>query len=94
MSANLPVMCSLSDPERRIREATLLARFKSGVIATEGLDDGYSFRLPGDRDWLGLVADLMIAARECCPFRSFYLMAEPQMGAVTLRITGLTARHF
>jgi hypothetical protein len=81
-------MCALSDAEKREREATLLARFKSGVIAAEELDDGYSFRVPGDKDWLALVADLITAERECCPFLTFQLTAEPQMGALTIRITG------
>lgn len=81
-------MCVLSEAEKREREATLLARFRSGVIAAEELDDGYSFRLPGEKDWLALVADLMVAERECCPFLTFQLTAEPQMGGLTLRITG------
>jgi hypothetical protein len=81
-------MCSLSDAEKRDRESTLLARFKSGVLATEELGDGFAFRVPGDKDWLRLVADLMIAERECCPFLTFQLTAEPQRGALTVRITG------
>jgi hypothetical protein len=34
------------------------------------------------------VADLIMAERECCPFLTFQLTAEPKMGALTLRITG------
>jgi len=34
------------------------------------------------------VADLIIAERECCPFLTFELTAEPKMGALTIRITG------
>jgi hypothetical protein len=37
---------------------------------------------------LALVADLIIAERECCPFLRFELTAEPKMRALTLRITG------
>jgi hypothetical protein len=85
---NLPVICQLPDAERREREATLLSRFRSGVESTEELEDGYSFRLPGEKNWLMLVADLMIAERECCPFLRFQLIAEPQMGVLTVRITG------
>jgi len=88
LSINLPVMCSLSDAEKREREATLLTRFKSAVVAVEELGDGYSFRLSGSSEWLALVAELLIAERECCPFLTFQLIAEPQMGAVTVRITG------
>jgi hypothetical protein len=78
----VPVACCLSDAELRKREATLLAEFKSALIATEELPDGYAFRLPGEKRWLALVADLMIAERECCPFLTFQMMAEPKMGAL------------
>ncbi|HXZ31756.1 MAG TPA: hypothetical protein VEH30_05705 [Terriglobales bacterium] len=30
----------------------------------------------------------MIAERDCCPFLTLQLTAEPQMGAITVRITG------
>lgn len=83
-----PVICTLSDSQRREREATLLARFKTGVIKTEHLANGYLFRLPGEGEWLAVLAELMAAERECCPFLTFQLTAEPQMGALTLRITG------
>jgi hypothetical protein len=88
LPGNLPVMCTLSDSEMREREASLLARFRSGVIAAEELADGYSFRLPGDRDWFAILAELIIAERECCRFLKFELRADPQMGPLTVRITG------
>jgi hypothetical protein len=88
LSGNLPVMCTLSDSEMREREASLLARFKSGVIAAEELADGYSFCLAGDREWLAIVAELIIAERECCRFLKFELLADPRMGPITVRITG------
>jgi hypothetical protein len=40
-SDDIPVACRLLDAELREREATLLAQFKSAVIATEELRDGY-----------------------------------------------------
>jgi hypothetical protein len=83
-----PVACCLSDAELRKREATLLAQFKSALTATEELPDGYAFSLLGEKRWLALVADLIIAERECCPFLTFQLTAEPKMGALTVRITG------
>lgn len=83
-----PVACCLSDAELRQREATLLAQFKDALTATEELPDGYAFRIPGEKRWLALVADLIIAERECCPFLTFQLTAEPKMGALTIRITG------
>jgi hypothetical protein len=58
------------------------------VTATEELPDGYAFRLPGEKGWLALVADLIIAERECCPFIKFELVAEPKIGPLTIRMTG------
>lgn len=83
-----PVACALSDADLRQREATLLAQFKSAVTTREELPDGYAFRMPGEKRWVALVADLIIAERDCCPFLTFQLTAEPKMGALTLRMTG------
>jgi hypothetical protein len=88
LPGNLPVMCTLADSEMHERDASLLARFKSGVIAAEELADGYSFCLAGDGKWLAIVAELIIAERECCRFLKFELLADPQMGPLTVRITG------
>lgn len=87
-NANIPVACTLSDPQRREREATLIAQFRSGVTSISELPDGYALQLPGEKKWLALVSELMIAERECCPFLTFQLTAEPRMGTLTLRICG------
>jgi hypothetical protein len=85
---NIPVACALSDPQMREREATLIAHFRSGVISVAEITDGYSFQLPGDRKWLALVSELMIAERECCPFLTFQLTAEPNSGTLTFAVSG------
>ncbi len=54
MSDEVPVACCLSDEELRNREATLLAQFKSAVVATEQLADGYAFQVPATRNRLRL----------------------------------------
>jgi hypothetical protein len=65
---NGPMACSLTTPELRHREATLLAQFKSAVMEKEELQDGFAFRLPGDAKSIALISDLIVAERECCPF--------------------------
>ena len=82
------VACSLSDTELREREVTLLVQFSSLVIAAEKLPDGYAFRIRGDRKSITAVAELIAAERECCRFLAFELTAEPNMGPVTVRVTG------
>jgi hypothetical protein len=85
---NIPVACCLSDAQLREREATLLAEFESAVIAREELPAGYLFHLPGQDTCLLLIANLLAAERQCCPFLSFALHASPNHGPLALSITG------
>ena len=87
---NTPIACYLTTTELRDREATVLAEFRSGVIETEELQEGYAFRLPGDGKCIGLIAELIVAERECCPFLTIELVAQPSMGPVIVRVTGPT----
>lgn len=88
MADDNPVVCMLSDAEFREREATLLAQFKMARTGTQELPDGYAFQVPGEAKWISMVAELMAAERECCPFMTFEVRAEPKMGPLTVRITG------
>lgn len=87
-SDDIPVVCCLSDAELRGREATLFTQFRRAVIATEELPHGFSFHLPGDKKSLAAAAELIVAERECCPFLTFELAAQPNMGPVDVRVTG------
>ncbi len=88
MAEEIPVTCCLSDTELRKRVATLLARFAHAVIATEELPDGYVFRVPGDKKWMAAVGEAIAEERECCPFLTFELTAQPNRGPVSVRVTG------
>jgi hypothetical protein len=88
MSEDIRVVCCLSEVELRKRVATLLARFESAVISTEELPDGYVFRVPGDKKWMGVEWEAIVEERECCPFLTFELTAQPNMGPVSVRVTG------
>jgi len=84
----LPIACFLTSAELREREATLLAQFKSAIIKTEELQEGYAFRISGDRDSVRQVAELIVSERECCPFLVFEVSALPNSGPVTVRVSG------
>jgi hypothetical protein len=84
----LPIACSLTSAELREREATLLAQFRAAIIKTEELQDGYAFHIPGDGECIRQVAELIVAERECCPFLVFEVSALPDMGRVTVRVSG------
>ena len=90
-SDNTPIACSLTTVELRDREATLLAEFSSGVVETEELENGYAFRFTGDGRWIRLIAELIVAERECCPFLVFELVAQPNRGPLIVRVTGPAA---
>jgi len=88
MPDEIPITCCLTDAEFREREALLLARFKAAASTATELPDGFAFQAPGEKTWIALLAELMVAERECCPFLRFELTAEPNMGPVTLSVTG------
>ena len=85
---DMPVACCLTSAELREREATILAQFRSAVIDTEELLNGYAFRVPGDRKWVAITAEMIVAEMECCPFLTFEFVAQPSMGPVIVRVTG------
>ena len=58
------------------------------MIATEELPDGYAFHVSGDKKGIAVVAELIVAERECCPFLAFEVAALPNMGPVIVRVTG------
>ena len=87
-SHDMPIACCLTRAELRERETTLLAQFRSAVIGTEELPDGYAFRVPGGSKWIAVTAKMIVAERECCPFLTFELIAQPNMGPVIVRVTG------
>jgi hypothetical protein len=87
-SDDMPIACCLTSAELGEREATLLAQFRSAVIETEELRDGYAFRVPGDGKWVAMIANMIVAERECCPFLTFELVTQPGMGPVIVRVTG------
>ena len=80
--------CSLTTEALRDREARLLALVRSAVLEIEELQEGYAIRFPGDGKSIRLLAELMVAERECCPFLTFEMSALPKMGPVSVRVVG------
>jgi hypothetical protein len=57
-------------------------------METEELPDGYAFRVPGDAKRIAIIAEMIVAERECCPFLTFEFVAQPGMGPAIVRVTG------
>jgi len=88
MADAIPLVCSLTDAQFREREATLLRQFRLAVTVFEELPNGYSCRVPGDKNTIILLAELIAAERECCRFLSFELRFESDLGPILVAITG------
>lgn len=87
-SAELPIACSLTDPEFQQRRADLLKTFQEALLETKELDDGYAYRFPSSANWIAELAQLITFERECCPFLRFNLRLEPANGPLWLELTG------
>jgi hypothetical protein len=87
-SDDMPIACGLRSAELGERAATLRAQFRSAVIGTEELQDGYAFLVSGDGKWIAMIAKMIVAEKEFCPFLTFELVAQPNMGPVIVRVAG------
>lgn len=85
---NIPIACRLQDAEFRERETTLLAEFRHSVKTVVELPHGYALHIDGDENSLLLAARLMAAERLCCPFLTFELSAQPNLGPIVVQVTG------
>jgi hypothetical protein len=86
--ADLPVACSLSAPELREREQTVLAKVRSQAREVRELDSGYALRFAPEDAVLSDLATLIELERQCCPFLRFELKVLPANGPIWLELTG------
>ena len=63
-SSDLPIACSLTDPEFQRRRADLLKTFQGALLETKELDDGYAYRFPSEGNWITELAQLIILDRK------------------------------
>src|SRR6266571_2728920 len=85
---DLPVACTLTEPERRRRREELLDRVVGRVHERRSLDDGYAFRFATDDLSLADLLEMIRLERQCCAFLRFRLTVEPGGGPVWLELTG------
>ena len=52
------------------------------------LEDGYAFQFPGEPEWIQGVVSFVAEERQCCPFFTFELQYEPNLGPIWLRLRG------
>jgi hypothetical protein len=85
---DLPIACSLDPSELEARQRGLLPGLAVRALEREALPDGFRWRFSPSPDLLELIACVVDAERQCCPFFRFELTVEPGGGPVRLAVTG------
>ena len=84
----LPIACTLSEDSLRARGSGLLAQVAHCASAITKIPAGYRLEFTAEPDTLSLLAMMIEAERQCCRFLRFDLRVEPNIGPVSLELTG------
>jgi hypothetical protein len=86
--SELPVACSLTEPELQARRAGVLTEVRLSQQEARWLPDGIALRFAADAERLAMLATFIELERRCCAFLRFKLTVEPGGGPVWLELTG------
>ena len=84
----LPVACTLTEPELAARRAGVLAAIRRDQLEARWLPDGVALRFAPAADRLAALAAFVDLERRCCAFLRFRLTVEPGEGPIWLELTG------
>ena len=85
---DLPVACTLTEPELQARRAGVLADVRRSLQEARWLPDGVALRFAPDPERLATLATFIALERQCCAFLRFQLTVEAGGGPVWLELTG------
>lgn len=85
---DLPIVCTLSQEGLRARKQGLLKQVARRAISVTKIPAGYQFEFDAGSDTLSLIAAMIDAERQCCRFLRFELSVGPDLGPLTLTLTG------
>ena len=89
MSAtNLPIACALDGRALASRQAALRASVLAEAASVERLADGYRWRFAHRGDLFARLGPIVDAERQCCRFLRVAMTADPDLGTITVDITG------
>lgn len=83
----VPLACLLTGEELVARGEVVQPLIASSLQVQE-LEDGYAFQFPGEPEWIQRVVTFVAEERACCPFFTFELRYEPDLGPIWLRLRG------
>jgi hypothetical protein len=85
---DLPIACTLTAEDLRQRRADLLPGLIARARASEPLDDGLRFRFDASSELLTELLQVIDAERQCCRFLQFEITVAPDLGPISLQVTG------
>ena len=86
--SDLPVACDLSATELTGRRDGLLARLAGSATEITQVENGVVLVLASSPEITGLIAQVIEAERRCCRFLRFRCTYEPDLGPISLEVTG------
>jgi hypothetical protein len=81
-------VCTLGPAALKARREGLLARLRRRATHHEELPNGHRLRFSSGGDVLAAIAATVDAERQCCRFLRFQLTVEPDVGEISLDLTG------
>jgi hypothetical protein len=85
---DLPVVCTMTPVARREQRDDLLPGLLGHAAERIELSTGYRFRFDTEPGILGRIAEVVERERQCCRFFRFQIALEPDLGAITLDVSG------
>jgi hypothetical protein len=83
----VPLACLLTGEDLAARGEVVRPLMASAQQVRE-LEDGYAFQFPGEAQWMQRVVTFVAEERACCPFFTFELHYEPNLGPIWLHLRG------
>ncbi len=83
----VPLACLLTG-EDLVARGDVVRPLIASYQQLQELEDGYAFQFPGEPEWIQRVVTFIAEERACCPFFTFELQYEPNMGPIWLRLRG------
>lgn len=86
--SDLPIACDLSASELSSRRDGLLTRLAGSASEVTEIENGVVLTLSTSPEVTGLIAQVIDAERQCCRFLRFRCTYEPDLGPISLEVTG------
>lgn len=80
--------CTLTTPELQRRKATVLLNLQKQILERKELENGYSFRFPGEDEVIDELTEFIKTERACCSFFTFDLSVKGDKTESWLRLSG------